>query len=62
MTTRLVYPHIHHSDHSQWVKSSSSSARIGDGQRANLVNLKHHSNSSKDKTQALGSTLTNHQV
>ena len=48
--------HIHPSDHSQWVKSSSST-RIDDGQRAHHVNLKHHSNSSKDKTQALGSIL-----
>lgn len=48
--------HIHPSDHSQWVKSSSFT-KIDDEQRAHHVNLKHQSNSSKDKTQALGSIL-----
>jgi len=53
--------HIHPSDHSQWVKSSSFT-KIDDEQRAHHVNLKHQSNSSKDKAQALGSILDQYQV
>ena len=41
---------------SQWIKSSSLS-RIDDELRLLLVNLKHHSNSRQDKTQALGPKL-----
>ena len=54
-----------HTSHSpllqQWAKSSSSTWMDGE-QRTLLVNLKHHSNSSKDKTQRYWyQSLTHHQ-